>query len=230
MQDSAQQQMPVAFMRDDEDYVQFAKAFLNRYLSAGFASLPKTEIDLLVLELLYGQWCDPKSGSQDSDGPSDSLFGLARELKISPRRLRSKLDVLAFRQPPETPQETLRAILSSGQLEKDGTQVKIQITDGFVREFAKDIVRQELRIVDTSFNTEIMVLSHDSFLLLATKTLNSEDYEVLSSYTKSGLQRLLKGLGKEVKKEARQEIVSAARELLAKNFSVFAAHLQQIPM
>ena len=93
----------------------------QRYLATGFGSLPKSEIDLLILVLICGPWKshrDPNKSQQDLT--HESIFELAQKLKISPRRLRLKLDLLAFRQPAENPREKIPELLRNEGKQNDG--------------------------------------------------------------------------------------------------------------
>lgn len=177
---------PVKFMTDSDQYAAFGRAFISRYLAGGFTSLPKREIDLLVLDLLHEQWKEREKIGENT--PYEPIRSLAQDLKVSSRRLRSLLDVLSFRKPSVDTEQSvngkLKSILEVGEKQNNDTQVAIQVSDGYVREYAEDIVRRNLGIVDTSFNSQIIKLSSEQFLLLA--------LEVVGPKTKAKIEQDLK--------------------------------------
>lgn len=93
----------------------------QRYPATGFGSLQKIEIDLLILVLICGPWKSLRDQNKSQqDLTQESIFELAQKLKISPRRLRLRLDMLAFRQPTENPQEKIPELLRNEGEQNDG--------------------------------------------------------------------------------------------------------------
>ena len=155
---------------DKIDHEKFAEAFLEAYLKDGFANMPKREIDLLVLRLLVEfaegwSWEEPPSA-----------FELAQELRAKRGRFRSMLDELSFRNAANEKQikARLHRLLEKSEHDIDGNKVKVQIEDGYLREYAKNLIHADFGIVDTSFDRSIVTLSGDKFLLLITKVMGSE--------------------------------------------------------
>lgn len=160
---------------EDLDRNKFAEEFLEAYLQDGFTAMTKREIDFLVLQLLVKH----KKGWDWKNPPN--AFELAKALKAKRTRLRSMMDELSFRtqMDDETAKERLRQIILDRVGPKsdatfDGGTVRMQIEDGYLREFAKSLVYEDLGIVDTSFDRSIMTLSASKFLGLVGTLVNEE--------------------------------------------------------
>ncbi len=154
-------------IKDDLNHEAFAQAFLEAYLENGFTAMTKREIDLLVLRLLVTH----SEGFSWEDPPS--AFELAQQLRAKRSRIRSMMDELSFRHLADEAkaQKRLKKIIEDRIREEgdalfEDSRVRLQIEDGFLREYAKDLVQKDYGIVDSSFNTSIIVLSGDKFLAL----------------------------------------------------------------
>jgi hypothetical protein len=201
------------------DKEKFTEAFLKAYLQDGFTAMTKREIDLLVLRLLV----DHREGWSWEDPPN--AFDMAQALRAKRTRLRSMLDELSFRMfaDDDSARKRLKKIIEDRIHKKsedilDGNRVQIEIEDGFLREFAKDLVQKNYGIVDSSFNSSIIVLSGDKFLALVFEILpdaNRDEIEseinkhadFLSNREKKDLLRAfieqaVKGAGSEAGKQA----------------------------
>lgn len=160
---------------EDLDRNKFAQDFLEAYLEDGFTAMTKREIDFLVLQLLVKH-----KKSWDWKNPPNA-FELAKALKAKRTRLRSMMDELSFRAQidDETAKERIRQIILERVGPKsdaifDGGSVRLQIEDGYLREFAKSLVYEDLGIVDTSFDRSIMTLSASKFLGLVGALVNEK--------------------------------------------------------
>ena len=155
------------------DKEKFTEEFLQVYLQDGFTAMTKREIDLLILRLLV----DHKDGWSWENPPN--AFEMAQALKAKRTRLRSMMDELSFRNQmdDEVAKERLRQIIldrvgPESDTTFEGATVRIQIEDGYLREFAKSLVQEDLGIVDTSFDRSIMSLSASKFLGLVGALVN----------------------------------------------------------
>jgi hypothetical protein len=206
-------------LTEEIDLEAFAKAFLETYLENGYTTMPKREIDLLVLRLLIEHreswsWEEPPSA-----------FALSQELRATRSKMRSMMDEISFRHlaNEDTARKRLRKIITDRVREEgeelfENNKVRIQIEDGFLREFAKDLVQKDFGIVDSSFNSSILVLSGDKFLAIAFEVMPesarekietelNEHKEALHAQDNQNLVRLffehaVKGAGNEVGKQA----------------------------
>jgi hypothetical protein len=150
---------------DRTDLDAFTRLFLDAYLHGGFGTLPKREIDLLVFRLLLE--CR-KDKATDGGHHQIDAFVWARDLCTTRTRIRSMLDELSYRQPlsDDLAKVQLRSILSTQTPGGDASEVRIQIENAFLREYARRIVQTDLGIVDTSFDRTMMVLSGPKYLSL----------------------------------------------------------------
>lgn len=163
----------------------FATDFLDGYLEHGFTAMGKREIDLLVLRLFV----EHSKGWSWEEPPT--AFDLSQKLRAKRSRIRSMMDELSFRHlaDEDKARKRLRKIIED-RIREEGDQlfeearVRLQIEDGFLREFAKDLVQKDYGIVDTSFNSTIIVLSGDKFLALV--------FEVLPDAAKEKVEEALK--------------------------------------
>ena len=158
------------------DKTKFTEEFLEAYLKDGFAAMTKREIDLLVLRLLV----DHKDGWSWENPPN--AFEMAQVLKAKRTRLRSMMDELSFRMfaDGDHARMRLRKIIED-RIRQEGDdifeegRVRIQIEDGFLREYAKDLIQKNYGIVDSSFNSSLIVLSGDKFLALVFEVISDTD-------------------------------------------------------
>lgn len=160
---------------DGLDKEKFTEEFLKAYLQDGFTAMTKREIDLLILRLLV----DHKDGWSWENPPN--AFEMAQALKAKRTRLRSMMDELSFRMFADDDQarKRLRKIIEDRIREEgddifEDSRVRIQIEDGFLREYAKDLVQKDYGIVDSSFNSSIIILSGDKFLALVFEVISDD--------------------------------------------------------
>lgn len=201
------------------DKEKFTEEFLKAYLQDGFTAMTKREIDLLILRLLV----DHKDGWSWENPPN--AFEMAQALKAKRTRLRSMMDELSFRNQmdDEAAKGRLRRIIldrvgPESDTTFEGGTVRIQIEDGYLREFAKSLVQEDLGIVDTSFDRSIMSLSASKFLGLVGTLVNEatrshmeaelkKHQDQLPKYEKQGiwkifLESFVKSAGSELGKKA----------------------------
>lgn len=161
---------------DRTDLDAFSRRFLKAYLQGDFGTLPKREIDLLVLRLLL----ECRKGKRTDGEPHQiDAFEWARDLGTTRTRVRSMLDELSYRQPlsDDCAKAQLKSILSAQTPGGDASEVRIQIENAFLREYARSIVQADLGIVDTSFDRTIVVLSGPKYLSLAAAVAEGEARE-----------------------------------------------------
>jgi hypothetical protein len=170
----------------------FCREFLDAYLNDGFTSMPKREIDLLVLRLLLRH----TNGWSEDEPPS--AFLLAQSLRAKRSRIRSMLDELSFRNAADekAANDRLHVILENGEKDIDNSKVRIQIEDGYLREYAKSIVQADFGIVDTSFDRSIISLSGDKFLALTAEVMGDKERATFEKELKKH-KKALKGADQE---------------------------------
>ena len=147
----------------------FANAFLERYTNVGFGALSKREVDLLVMQLLQEHLPGFRAMND---------FDAAILLRTTKRKIRGLRDELSYREGTDDDalKQQLRNELQNAEvLASDHGTVRIQIDDAAVRGFAEKIVRSEFGLVDTSFNSAILQLSGEKYLLLAYSVLKEPE-------------------------------------------------------
>ena len=71
--------------------------------------------------------------------------------------------------------------INKGDAITQGGLIKIQIEDGFLREYAKNIIQKDFGIVDSSFDRSIISLSPIKFLSLVRQLLSESQQEQIES-------------------------------------------------
>ena len=162
----------------------FAVVFLENYLVGGLGSLPKREIDLLVLRAYLEATLNVPI--QTALAKADP-YQLGRELNIRATRIRIMLDDLRYRYAPtdEDLNFQLLEALKEGEVVIDKNYVRIQIDDLLLRDHVRKIVKENLGIVDTSFDRTIISLTPDKFLALAVSTQDRATQEELEKRLKA---------------------------------------------
>ncbi|SMY07251.1 hypothetical protein [Flavimaricola marinus] len=158
------------FEEDNADSaVAFARDFLDRYTAVGFGALSKREVDLLLIQLLQRHLLGFHAKSD---------FDAALMLRTTKRKIRGLRDEVSFRDARDENylNTSLRQELKRAEvLPSDLGMIKIQLDDAVLRGYAEKIVRSEYGIVDSSFNSAILQLSGEKYLLLCLTVLTPEE-------------------------------------------------------
>ena len=158
--------------KDTESAAAFAREFLGKYISVGFGALSKREVDLLLIQLLQKHFKDFRDKSD---------FDAALLLRSTKRKIRGLRDEVSFREAKDEEflQTHLRNELKRAEvLPGDHGVVKLQLDDAVLRGYAEKIVRTEFGIVDSSFNSAILQLSGEKYLLLCLTVLTSDEQKM----------------------------------------------------
>jgi hypothetical protein len=159
----------------------FADELIGRVLEPAFGALPKTELDLLVFQLLL------KSGALNETSPT---YETARALRVTPAKIRSLMFQIRLRDPRAT-EDSLRAALAQ-QLSKlkfarDGGQVVFGIEDPLLQ---ADVVARLKKLdatPDFSFNRELLKIPLSSFVDLVDVVLDAtQKHEVVAGLNQAG--------------------------------------------
>jgi len=160
---------------EDLNKADFIKDFLAIFVRNGYGSLPKREIELLILQLMHKHSANFCTGKEE-------IYNLARQLKISPKRLQNLFDELSYRDSEKTEdwcKEQLKEILQNAELTPSGNAVKFQIDEGLIRDYATAKVRAAYGIVDTSFNTSVIKISGEQFTALALEIIAEKERKAI---------------------------------------------------
>jgi hypothetical protein len=146
--------------------------FLDSFLNLAFGSLSKTEIEILVLDLL-------EETGRITEIEKSSQYKLAMELKVSPTKaknlwynwsLRKKYDEKQFK-------EMLEKILLNPKYkthkDNDGWFF-IQIENPLLLEYVKNRIQQLEHIPDGSFSSKIIKLQAEAFADLIEDCIGKE--------------------------------------------------------
>jgi hypothetical protein len=159
----------------------FADELVSRALEPAFGALPKTELDLLVFQLLL------KSGALRETSP---IYETARALRVTPAKIRSLMFQIKLRDPAAT-EDSLRAALAQ-QLSKlkfarDGEQVVFGIEDPLLQ---ADVVARLKKLdvtPDFSFNRELLKIPLSAFVDLLDVVLDAtQKREVIAGLNRAG--------------------------------------------
>ena len=188
---------------------EFEKAFLENYLKFGLGSLPKSDIDALVMHLL------------DLHGPNGSgpLAGLSNQVvserlrtpvtKI--RKLRYDAALKFGGRIEDQAMGRLLAALSKASLEAEGKKICLIIEDSLAKNWLQGQLKIHQQIFDHSFNTEIIKVDAEGL------------FEVLETcFDKDALKAFRSGYDAAKKKKSQEEMKKAFASV-AKKFAEGAA-------
>lgn len=188
----------------------FKEDFLENYLKFGLGSMPKSDIDALVMHLLdlYGV---------DVSGPLviHSNQTVSERLKtpvIKVKKMRYDAALKFGGRIEDQAMGRLLAALSKASLEPNGDKVLLIIEDSLAKNWLQGQLKIHQHIFDHSFNTEIIKVSVAGL------------FQVLDSVFDAGeIEKFKKGYDTAKKKETSEERVAAFKRV-AKRFSEGAAH------
>ncbi len=150
----------------------FEDEFLEEYLSRGFGSLSKRDIDIFVMHLLM----------KHSNLKNESNFDLSMKLKLTETRIKN-LKYEAHLKYAESSKDDIKeeflSLLNKVKLQVVGneTWISIVVEDTFLRNVIKAKVKENGSFVDGSFNSEIVKISVDDFSYLIYVSLDEEGRE-----------------------------------------------------
>lgn len=145
---------------------EFVEQFLNEYLKEGFSSLPKREVDILVMNLLLNMGDLAGESNQDL-----SVRLRATESKIKRLRYEARLK---YPPDPEYVQREFFYILSKSKYAIDTGKIIFAIEDEYIRHAIQGKLKAKGMFADTSFNTELIKID-PKFLVSVLGELYSEE-------------------------------------------------------
>lgn len=145
---------------------EFLNEFLELYLSRGFGNMPKREVDVLIFHLLK------KYGSLNEK--SNHL--MAMQLRTTPLKIKSLNYESILRFPPSEVNIFTEEYFKIQLIEyfknpvfkfrKEDNWIYIQIDNPLLLEAFKAIALNNKEIIDSSFNSEIVKISFEGFVLV----------------------------------------------------------------
>jgi len=179
--------------------------FLKRYLEPAFGSLSKTEIDMLVLELLE------QIGEIDEN---INQYSLSKKLKISQAKAKNLLYNRTMRKCKEEDLDNMtKELLQKPTLQKDDSkQFSFYVENPLLIEHIRDKIHRLGHISDGSFSPHIIKLSIEAFAalvesyILNKNELSKDLKRILPDKSLSGLiVDILKGTAKTLSKQVAGE-------------------------
>lgn len=145
---------------------EFVEQFLSEYLKEGFGSLPKREVDILVMNLLLNLGELAGESNQDL-----SIRLRATESKVKRLRYEARL-----KYPPEPDYVKLEFfyILSKSKYAMNTGKIIFAIEDDYIRHAIQGKLKAKGMFADTSFNTELIKID-PKFLVSVLGELYSEE-------------------------------------------------------
>lgn len=141
-------------MARNTDMSDFEKAFLGTYLKFGLGSLPKSDIDALVMHLLDQYGLD---GSLPMSGLSNQIVSERLRTPVTKiKKLRYDAALKFGGRIEDQAMGRLLAALSKASLEAEGKRICLIIEDSLAKNWLQGQLKIHQQIFDHSFNTEII--------------------------------------------------------------------------
>lgn len=151
----------------------FESEFLKQYLALGLGSMPKSDIDALVMHLLdrYGLDGSPPLALESNQTVSERLRAPAvkiRKLRYD-AALKFGTDTSSGVRVEDQAKGRLLAALSRATLEPDGDKIVLLIEDALAKNWLQGQLKIHQQVFDHSFNTELVRMSAEGlFTVLGT--------------------------------------------------------------
>jgi hypothetical protein len=202
----------------------FKQDFLDSYLKFGLGSMPKSDIDALVMHLLdlYGV---------DNSGPLaiHSNQTVSERLKTPVSRVKKLRYDAALKfggRIEDQAMGRLLAALSKASLEPDGEKVLLIIEDSLAKNWLQGQLKIHQHIFDYSFNTEIVKVSVSGlFQVLESVFDSSEIEEFKAGYERAKKKKTTEERVAAFKSAAKKFAEGAAKAAGAGVVSVLRAHI-----
>jgi hypothetical protein len=135
----------------------FEEEFLKNYLQLGLGSMPKSDIDALVMHLLdkYGYNGSPPLAQFNHQTVSERLRTPVSKIK----KLRYDASLKFGGRIEDQAIGRLLAALSKATIEADGDKIHLIIEDSLAKNWLQGQLKIHQQIFDYSFNTEIIKVS-----------------------------------------------------------------------
>jgi hypothetical protein len=189
--------------------VDFKTDFLENYLKFGLGSMPKSDIDALVMHLLdlYGVGGSGSLATYSNQTVSERIKTPVSKVK----KMRYDAALKFGGRIEDQAMGRLLAALSKASLEPDGEKVLLIIEDSLAKNWLQGQLKIHQHIFDHSFNTEIVKVSVAGL------------FQVLESVFDAGeIEKFKKGYDAAKKKNTSAERVAAFKGV-AKKFAEGAA-------
>ena len=197
---------------------QFRKTFLDNYLKLGLGSMPKADIDALVMHLL-----DMEGWDAEKSEPLEGFANLgnqaaAEKLKTTPARIKQLRYAAALKFGGDIERQAKARLLKAlGQAvldvetdTPDKDKVCLIIEDALAKNWLQGQLKKEQQLFDFSFNSEIIKVDSDGLMALLKTCFGAESIKQFE-IEYSGLKK--EKDARKRKERFRRMIVEFAREI-----------------
>jgi len=202
----------------------FEKEFLDNYLKFGLGSMPKSDIDALVMHLLdiYGLDGSGSLAIYGNQAVSERLKTPVTKIK----KLRYDAALKFGGRIEDQAMGRLLAALSKASLEPDGEKICLIIEDSLAKNWLQGQLKIHQHIFDHSFNTEIVKVSSTGlFQVLETVFDNKELEKFKTGYETAKKKKKAEDRVKAFKGVAKKFAEGAAKAAGSGVVKVLKAHM-----
>lgn len=164
--------------------------FIEEYLKKGFGSMNKNDIEVLVFHLLLQE--EKKEQRIGLKGMTDFAISVALQIPESKvKRLRYEAEL---KYPNDDKKKALLDLLSTAQYKKENGKIIFVVTNKMLRLYIADLLFQGNNFFDTSFNSNIVSLYIEDFIILLKKVYNENDIDQIVKYAKEKIKEQMNEL------------------------------------
>lgn len=151
---------------DGEESKTILKKLLSRYLSPAFGALPKSEVELIILDTLE------ELGAISAE---PQVYELVTKLRVTRTKARNLIYERELRRSkPEDLDERVKEILRKPLIDKTGKHFILEVENPLVLDHLRAKVQELGHISDGSFSPSIVKLSVSAFVVLVEDGLGDE--------------------------------------------------------
>jgi len=188
----------------------FEKEFLENYLKFGLSSMPKSDIDALVMHLLdrYGENGSGPLANHSNQAVSERLKTPVNKIK----KLRYDAALKFGESIEDQAMGRLLAALGKATLEPDGERICLIIEDSLAKNWLQGQLKNNQIIFDYSFNTEIVKVSTAGLFQVLNSIFDKPELDKF----KAGYEKIKDETDAEARTKAFKDIVKKFAEGAAK--------------
>ncbi len=205
----------------------FEKVFLENYLKFGLGSMPKSDIDALVMHLLdvYGINGSGPMATLSNQTVSERLKTPVTKIK----KLRYDAALKFGGRIEDQAMGRLLAALSKASLEPDGEKICLIIEDSLAKNWLQGQLKIHQYIFDYSFNTEIVKVSSAGLFQVLETVFDKDELEKFKKgYERARSKKKAEDRVKAFKSVALKFAEEAAKAAGAGVVTVLKAHLGSV--
>jgi hypothetical protein len=205
----------------------FEQEFLESYLRFGLGSMPKSDIDALVMHLIdcYGFDGSPPMGGYSNQTTSERLKTPVSKIK----KLRYDAALKFGGRIEDQAKGRLLAALSKATVEPDGEKICLIIEDSLAKNWLQGQLKTHQQIFDHSFNTEIIKVSASGLFQVLVTFFDKVELETFrDDYEKAKNKVNVEERRKFFKAAAKKFAEAAAKKAGGGVIAVLKAHIGAI--